>query len=101
MALFIISQPLYRQNFAGYFYGIGMLLCSAQPIISTCITMTKPDVRKAVLDFFSCSWAMNRAKNTGDKNDLEVDIAELQETNDGDVTGAWVNYYFKHIFSRV
>jgi hypothetical protein len=59
-----------------------MLLCSAEPIVSTCITMAKPDVRKAVLDFFSCCWTMNRAKNAEDKNDLEVDIAELQEAND-------------------
>lgn len=45
--------------------------------------MTKPDVRKAVLDFFSCYWATNRAKNIEEKNDSEVDIAELQETNNG------------------
>ncbi|OEU20423.1 hypothetical protein FRACYDRAFT_234038 [Fragilariopsis cylindrus CCMP1102] len=72
MALFMFSQPLYLQNFAGYFYGTRTLLCSAKPIVSTCITMTKPDVRKAVLDFFSYYWATNRAKNTEDKNDSEV-----------------------------
>ena len=45
--------------------------------------MTKPDIRKAVLDFFSYYWATYRATDTEDKNDSEVDIAELQETNNG------------------
>ena len=45
--------------------------------------MTKPDVRKAVLDFFSYYWATYRATDTEDKNDSDVDIAELQETNNG------------------
>ena len=39
---------------------IGLLLCAIQPIVSTCIAMTKSDVKRSVIDVITLSYFRHR-----------------------------------------
>jgi hypothetical protein len=41
---------------SGHFFQIGLLLCGIQPIVSTCMAMTKSDVRKYTMDLITLSY---------------------------------------------
>jgi hypothetical protein len=41
---------------------IGYLFCGIQPIVSTCMAMTKSDVRKYTRDLFTLSYYVRKAR---------------------------------------
>jgi hypothetical protein len=60
----------------GFWFQIGLLFCGMQPIVSMCMAMTKPDVRKYTMDLItlpyirttSSSSQETRTENTNDNS---------------------------------
>lgn len=48
-------EKYHRVEIHASVYTIGLLLCALQPILSTCMALTKTDVRKAVFDLITLS----------------------------------------------
>jgi len=55
MLLLVIGAP--TRN--GTMISLGLLFCAIQPIVSTCMAMTKHDVRNYCLDFITLSYCFN------------------------------------------
>ena len=62
------------------FICIGYLFCGIQPIVSTCMAMTKSDVRKYTRDLITISYVRKasalKQSGTDDDNDNERDEEE-------------------------
>jgi hypothetical protein len=80
-------------NEEGLFIQIGLLFCGLQPIVSTCMAMTKYDVKKYTMDLITLSYNIRdksssstketRAEaNTNDKNEpIDEQEDDIEEGN--------------------
>lgn len=55
------SNP-YSDEFGSKVFCIGLLLCSLQPTVSTCLAMTKSDVKAAIYDLVTLSYCRRSEK---------------------------------------
>ena len=78
MALIVIGV-VEKDRFYRYIC-IGYLFCGIQPIVSTCMAMTKSDVRKYTRDLITLSYVRKasalKQSGTDDDNDNERDEEE-------------------------
>jgi hypothetical protein len=75
MILLALSRKPYDQihisDYNPKYFSVALIFCSLQPILSTCMAMTKPDVRKSVFNLLSLpiSWCFRLKED----NDNTVD----------------------------
>lgn len=56
MVVFKASKIDFYISNTPYLHCVGLLFCSIQPIVSTCMAMTKCDVRKYTIDLITLSY---------------------------------------------
>jgi hypothetical protein len=83
----------------GFFLQIGLIFCGIQPIVSTCMAMTKSDVKKYTINLITLSYIRDkpssseetRSKNTSDENEpIEEQEDEIEEANSNDENEAQI-----------
>lgn len=65
------------KDYGGKHVTIGLLFCALQPIVSTCMAMTKSDVRKYIFDLISISYCFDRkseAQRRETQNTVNTDV---------------------------